>query len=241
MRYENALQRATLTRRYKRFLADVILPDGGALTAHCPNTGSMLGCADPGIGVRLSRSDNPGRKYPHTLEQVEVDGVRIGVHTGRPNALVAEAIGSGVIEPLAGYDSLRPEVTIESGSRMDFVLEHPGRRRCVVEVKNVSAAVENGIAFFPDSVSERARKHLDVLARQIAAGHRAVLVYCVQRDDVTSVRPADHIDPAYGATLRNVLDQGVEVYAYAARLTDHEVTLYRTVPVSLESSVRATG
>ncbi|MEM6640250.1 MAG: DNA/RNA nuclease SfsA [Pseudomonadota bacterium] len=233
MMYERALRRATLVRRYKRFLADVIPPEGESLTVHCPNTGSMLGCIDPGIDVWLSRSDNPKRKYAHTLEQVEVDGVRIGIHTGRPNALVEEAIRSGVIESLSGYEKIEREVVIEPGTRLDLVLSHPGRRRCLVEVKNVSAAVEAGVAFFPDSVSARARKHLEVLARAAASGQRAVLVYCVQRDDVVSVRPADHIDPDYGRTLRDVMRKDVEVVAYAARLNAEEVTLYRRVPVDI--------
>jgi sugar fermentation stimulation protein A len=231
MNYQRALKRAVLVRRYKRFLADVTLPGGTPLTMHCPNTGSMLGCVDPGIEVMFSRSDNPKRKYAHTLEQVCVDGVRIGVHTGRSNALVAEAIGNGVIAELAGYEQVQSEVIVETGSRLDFVLNANDRRECCVEVKNVSAAVDDGVAFFPDAVSERARKHLEVLMRCVDRGQRAVLVFCIQRDDVRSVRPADHIDPEYGATLRRAIEHGVEVCAYAARLSDEAVSLYRAVPV----------
>ena len=241
MRYESALERATLLRRYKRFLADVESSDGRAFTAYCPNTGSMLGCAAPGMPVWLSRSLKPSRKYAHTLEQVEADGVRIGVHTGRPNALVEEAVRNGVIEPLAGYTTVQREVTVEPGARLDLVLRAERRRDCVVEIKNVSAAVEDGIAFFPDAVSLRARKHLTVLVRQRAAGRRAVLVYCVQRDDVSVVRPAEHIDPAYARALRDACRRGVEVYAYAARLADDEVALYRPVEVGLDASTGRRG
>ncbi|MFK7886000.1 MAG: DNA/RNA nuclease SfsA [Gammaproteobacteria bacterium] len=231
MNYESALQRAVLVRRYKRFLADVTLPDGTTLTMHCPNTGSMLGCADPGSVIMYSRSNNPKRKYAHTFEQVISDDVRVGVHTGRANALVAEAIDSGVLRELAGYTQVQREVTVEKGSRLDFVLTACDRPRCCVEVKNVSAAVDNGVAFFPDAVSERARKHLEVLMRRVDEGERAVLVFCVQRDDVVSVRPADDIDPQYGRTLRRAIDHGVEVCAWAARLSDTAVELYRQVPV----------
>ena len=232
MEYESALERAVLVRRYKRFLADVIRPDGTALTIHCPNTGSMLGCNEPGSSVWMSRSDNPKRKYAHTWEQVAgADNVRIGVHTGRSNALVREGIEHKLIQELSGYDEIKAEVVVETGSRIDFVLAHPTRRKCVVEVKNVSAAVTGGVAFFPDAVSVRARKHLEVLMRRFDAGERAVLVFCIQRSDVTAVRPADHIDPEYGQVLRRALAHGVEVYAYAATLTDTAVTLDKSVPV----------
>ncbi len=232
MKYTPALQSATLLRRHKRFLADVALPDGRRTTIHCPNTGSMLGCAEPGWTVWMSTSDNPKRKYAHTWELVERDdGVLIGVNTGLSNRLVGEAIEQGTIEPLAGYDSIRREVVVEAGSRMDFVLEGAGRRRCVVEVKNVSAAVEGGVAFFPDAVSIRAQRHLEVLGRCLDAGDRAVLMYCVQRGDVAEVRPADHIDATYGAMLREARDAGVEMYAYVASPTPDEVRLERAVPV----------
>lgn len=232
MKYDSALRPAVLARRYKRFLADVTTDSGDALTIHCPNTGSMLGCAEPGSRVWMSRSDNPARKYAHTWEQVEtVAGVRVGIHTGRANTLVAEAIEAGVIAELARYATVQREVAVEPGSRMDFVLDAPGRRRCVVEVKNVSAAVDGGVGFFPDAVSTRALKHLAVLQRRREAGERAVLVFCVQRDDVHELRPADHIDPAYGEGLRAALAAGVEACAYAAQLSSAQVRLTRAVPV----------
>ncbi|MFK8015121.1 MAG: DNA/RNA nuclease SfsA [Gammaproteobacteria bacterium] len=232
MNYESALQRAVLIKRYKRFLADIMLPDGVHTTIYCPNTGSMLGCAEPGSTVWFSRSDNPQRRYPFTWEQVAgADDVRVGVNTGVANSLVREAIEGEALTELSGYATVKAEVTIEPGSRLDFVLTAPQRRRCVVEVKNVSAAVDEGIAFFPDAVSVRAQKHLAVLMRRIDAGERAVLVFCVQRDDVRQVRPADHIDLRYGRLLREAMAHGVDVLAMAARLGDQSIALYRSVPV----------
>ena len=233
MRFSEPLVAATLVRRYKRFLVDVVLDDGTALTAHCPNTGSLLGCQAPGSRVWLSRSDNPKRKYAHTWELVEVDdGVLVGVNTGRSNALVREAIESGVIEELAGYDDLRAEVRYgEEGSRADFLLTRSDES-CYLEVKNVTAAVDDGIALFPDAVSVRGTRHLRELMGTLRCdGRRAVLCFCVQRADVGEVRPADAIDPDYGSTLRQALDAGVEVIAYRAVLGPREVALIERVPV----------
>ena len=220
-----------LVRRYKRFLADVQLP-GGVVTAACPNTGSMMGCCDPGSRVWLSESDRATRKYRHTWEIVEVGKVLVGIHTGRPNALAEEAIAGGAIAELAGYASLRREVAFgEERSRVDLLLEHPGRAPCYVEVKNVTAAVSGGVALFPDSVSERGTKHLRELMRLKAAGLRPVQLYCVQRGDVGEVRPADAIDAEYGRALRSAIAAGVEVLAYRARVTAREIALEERIPV----------
>jgi sugar fermentation stimulation protein A len=220
-----------LIRRYKRFLADVQL-DAGVVTAACPNTGSMMGCCEPGSRVWLSESDSATRKYRHTWELVEVGKVMIGINTARPNALVAEAIATGAIPELAGYSGIRREVTYgEERSRVDLLLEHPDRAPCYVEVKNVTAAVTRGVALFPDSVSERAAKHLRELMRLKAAGLRPVQLYCVQRGDVDEVRPADAIDFEYGRTLREAIAAGVEVLAYRAKVTPSEIRLERPIPV----------
>jgi sugar fermentation stimulation protein A len=220
-----------LIRRYKRFLADVQL-DAGVVTAACPNTGSMMGCCEPGSRVWLSESDSATRKYRHTWELVEVGKVMIGINTARPNALVAEAIAAGAIPELAGYSGIRREVTYgEERSRVDLLLEHPDRAPCYVEVKNVTAAVTRGVALFPDSVSERAAKHLRELMRLKAAGLRPVQLYCVQRGDVDEVRPADAIDFEYGRTLRDAIAAGVEVLAYRAKVTPSEIRLEQPIPV----------
>jgi sugar fermentation stimulation protein A len=233
VRFEPPLIPARLLRRYKRFLADVEFPDGQRTTVHCPNTGAMLGCADPGMDIRLSRATNPDRKYPLTWELVEaLPGVWVGIHTGRSNGLVREGLEDGTLQELQGYSHIQGEVTLGPGFRVDFVLSgHARRPDCCLEVKNVTAAVQDGVALFPDAVSERASRHLRELMERAAAGQRAVLCFCVQRDDVHEVRPADVIDPTYGRTLREALAAGVEVMAYAARVNPEEVRLYRQVPV----------
>ncbi|SEP78653.1 sugar fermentation stimulation protein A [Ectothiorhodospira magna] len=222
-----------LQRRYKRFLADVLMDDGEILTAHCPNTGAMLGCMTPGSRVWLSRSDDPRRKYPHTWEMVEADGVMVGIHTGRSNALVEEAIRAGRVPELAGFTQLRREVSYgQHNSRIDLLLHLEGRD-CYVEVKNVTAAVQGGVALFPDAVSSRASKHLRELMAMVEAGHRAMLIFCVQREDVQCVRPADSIDPEYGMWLRRARDAGVETLALGAQVSPDRIELIRPLPVDM--------
>jgi sugar fermentation stimulation protein A len=231
MKFPRPLVEGRLLRRYKRFLADIQLPEG-VITAACPNTGSMMGCCEAGSRVWLSESDSATRKYRHTWELVEVGKVMVGINTGRPNALVAEAIAGGTIGELAGYASVRREVAYgEEGSRVDLVLEGPDRAPCYVEVKNVTAAANRGVALFPDCVSERGAKHLRELARLKARGLRPVQVYCVQRGDVKEVRPADGIDYAYGQALREAIAAGVEVIAYRARITPQEIRLADRIAV----------
>jgi sugar fermentation stimulation protein A len=232
MIFSNPLIKGRLIRRYKRFLADIQLDDAGVITAACPNTGSMMGCCDAGNRVWLSESDSATRKYRHTWEIVQVGRVMIGINTGRPNALVAEAIAAGTIGELAGYSSVRREVPYgEEGSRVDLVLEGPSREPCYVEVKNVTAAASKGIALFPDSVSVRGTRHLRELIRLKARGMRPVQLYCVQRSDVREVRPADGIDYEYGITLREAIATGVEVLAYRAKVTATEIRLEERIPV----------
>lgn len=226
------LTEGRLVRRYQRFLADVTLADGSRVTAHCPNTGSMLGCMAPGSRVWLSAAANPARKLAWTWEMVEArPGVRVGLHTGRSNALVREAIEAGWVDALAGYSGIRGEVPYGEGSRIDLLLTAPDRPPCYVEVKNVTAAAEGGVALFPDAVTVRGARHLDEMAAQVAAGRRAVLVFCVQREDVTEVRPADAIDPHYGRRLRAALAAGVEVLALGARVGLAEIRLEGVLPV----------
>jgi sugar fermentation stimulation protein A len=235
MQYPQPLVQGRLIRRYKRFLADVVLDDGEDVTAHCPNTGAMLGCQEPGSRVWLSRSGSASRKYPYTWELVETGcGVLVGIHTGRTNALVAEALAAGVIGELDGYAAVRREVRVAgSGSRLDFRLDDGPGPPCYLEVKNVTAAVDAGMALFPDAVSTRAARHVADLAALVDAGFRAVLCFCVQREDVREVRPADAIDPAYGEALRRAAANGVEVLAYRCRVGPEEVVLTDPVPVVL--------
>jgi sugar fermentation stimulation protein A len=229
--YPKRLVEGRLIRRYKRFLADIQLASG-VITAACPNTGSLMGCCEPGSRVWLSESDSATRKYRHTWELVEVGEVMVGINTALPNALVAEAIGDGAIPELAGYASLRREVAFgEERSRVDLLLAGEGRPDCYVEVKNVTAAASRGVALFPDCVSERGAKHLRELMRLKARGLRPVQLYCVQRGDVNEVRPADGIDHAYGRTLREAIAAGVEVLAYRAKVTPGEIRLSERIPV----------
>ena len=231
MLFSKALVEGRLIRRYKRFLADIQLTEG-VITAACPNTGSLLGCCDAGNRVWLSESDSASRKYRHTWEMVEVGEVMVGINTGLPNALVREAIEAGTIRELGGYSSIRREVAYgEEASRVDLVLEEPGREPCYVEVKNVTAAASKGVALFPDCVSERGSKHLRELVRLKAKGLRPVQLYCVQRGDVREVRPADGIDYEYGQALREAIAAGVEVLAYRAQVTATEIRLDKRIPV----------
>ena len=231
MRFPTPLLEGRLLRRYQRFLADVDTA-AGILTAHCPNTGSMQGCAEPGMRVWLSPATNPARKLAWTWELVEaLPGVVVGMHTGRSNALVREAIEAGRVPELAGYATIRPEVKYGEGSRIDLLLTAPGRPDCYVEVKNVTAAVAGRIGYFPDAVTTRGARHLREMSAMVAAGHRAVLVFCVQRGDVDCVRPADHIDPVYGRTLREALAAGVEVIALGATVWPAGIELERRLAV----------
>ena len=227
---------AQLLRRYKRFLADLELPDGRGLTVHCPNTGSMKNCLQPGGNCWYSGSDNPKRKYPHTLEVVTPpDGDLAGINTARANDLVEEAIGNGVIRELQGYRQWRREVAYgEEKSRIDFLLDGGGQS-CFVEVKNVTLCEGRGHGLFPDAVSERGTKHLRELMQMVRQGHRAVLLFCVQHTGIRQVAPADTIDPAYGKTLREAAAVGVEILAYQAVLAPEQgiIRLQKKLPVAL--------
>lgn len=233
MKFRHPLIEGTLVRRYKRFLADVELAGGEMLTAHTANTGSMLGCSDPGSRVWLSDSGNLKRKYRHTLEIVESpSGALVGVNTGLANTLVEEAVAGGAVPELQGYTQLRREVRYgEEGSRIDLLLQSTNDRRCFVEVKNVTTCDSDGCGFFPDAVSARGTKHLRELMSVVAGGERAVLFFCVQRNDPQMVRPADEIDPTYGQTLREAADAGVELLAYRAEIFPSGIALKQPLPV----------
>lgn len=222
-----------LIKRYKRFLADIELADGSLVTAHCPNSGSMLGCNLPGSPVMLSVSPNPNRKLAHTWELVQVDGYWVGLNTMLPNRLAEEAILDGTIAELQGFPRLRREVPYGSErSRIDILLEGD-QGRCFVEVKNVTL-VEDGRALFPDAVTERGQKHLRELMEVVRNGDRGVILFTVQRGDGVAVAPADAIDPAYGRLLRQAVTQGVEALAYRALVAPHEIRLTQSLPVELD-------
>lgn len=246
MRFPSPLLEGRLVRRYKRFLADVDLATGERVTAHCANPGAMLGLAEPGERVLLSRTANPLRKLAYSWEFVEVaagggPAQLVGINTSRPNALVAEALAEGRIPPLAGYAEARPEVKYGRNSRVDFLLSGSGRPPCYLEVKNVHLMRRPGLAEFPDCVAARSAKHLGELADMVAAGARAVLVYVIQmaadRFDI-----ARDIDPAYDRAAARARAAGVEMYAYACRIGPESIVIGPEIEIVTEReslSVRA--
>ena len=230
MTFDSPLVRGALLRRWKRFFVDVELPDGSVVTAHCPNTGSMLDCSNPGSPVFLSASDDPRRRLRWTLELVRAGDALIGVHTGRANRIVEEAIRRRRIPELSGWTRWRREAPFED-SRFDFRLEDDQGLQ-FVEVKNVTHTV-HGVALFPDAVTVRGRKHLRTLVRAVRAGHRGLTVFLVQRADATAFRPADAIDREYGVALRQAARRGVEIIAWRARPTPRGIVLDSRLPVQL--------
>jgi sugar fermentation stimulation protein A len=231
MRFPSRLIRGTLVQRYQRFLADVRLPSGEIVTAHCTNTGSMIGCKEPGSVVYISRSDKKGRRLLYTWEIIEVGRTWVGINTMHPNRLVAEAITTGAIAELQGYDNVRREVVTRQGTRLDLCLEGSSGF-CFVEVKNVTLAVD-GAAAFPDAVSERGTKHLKELMWLRRKGHRGAVVFVIQRTDCRIFRPADEIDSEYGRWLRRAIKAGVEALPYVAYVTPKEIILTERLPIRL--------
>ena len=220
MKIEQKIYFGLLLKRYKRFLADVVLDDGTELTVHCPNSGSMKGCAEPGYRVVVSDSENFNRKLRFTLEWVHNEKCWIGVNTHRSNNLVAEAVIQQQISELKGYDSLRREVKygIEHKSRIDLLLEHKEKGMCYVEVKNVSLVSDSGAYRFPDAVTARGLKHINELLEMKRQGHRAVLFFVINRSDADYFEPAWDIDKKYSETLLDAVEQGLEVLAYQVNI-----------------------
>jgi sugar fermentation stimulation protein A len=234
MDFESPLRCGTLLRRYKRFLADIVAETGERLTIHCPNPGAMSGCADAGSRVWYSRSDNDRRKYPYSLEIVEtMGGDLVGVNPGRANAIVAEAIRDGRVGGVSCVTVHREVPIPGERGRFDFRLDFADRVACFVEVKSVTMARERGLGGFPDARSDRATRHVAALQRVRAAGHRAIMLFCVQHSAVTRVTTADDIDPEYGVAVRTAHRAGVEVVAYRTTITSQSLTLAEEIPVML--------
>ncbi len=216
---------ATLIRRYKRFLADCALASGAVITAHCPNSGSMRGCAEPGQPVLLSLSDNPQRKLPWTWELYWSGASWVCVNTQRPNAVVAEAITAGVIPALRHYPRLRREVAYGTRARVDILLSAADRPPCYLEVKSCTLLEDDGVVRFPDAVSDRALRHLGALTEVVRGGGRAVMLFLIGREDGRGFAPADAIDPAYGKALRQARADGVEILAYRTHVSPDKMCL----------------
>lgn len=236
MELRGPLSKGKLIKRYKRFLADVELDNGHIITAHCPNSGSMAGLTEPGIAVIVSDCGNPARKLACTLEMVRPGAASwVGIHTGHTNALAAEAIAAGVIAELTGYDTVRREVKYGQNSRIDLLLESPGRPACYVEVKNVTLKRAD-MAEFPDAVTSRGAKHMLELAEMVRGGHRAVVLFIAQREDVEAFTIAADIDPVYAKALAEAVGAGVEVLCYRCSMREDAVTVERKLPVLLPRS-----
>ena len=231
MQFPNPLVKGTLIKRYKRFLTDVELESGDVVTAHCANPGSMLGLTEPGLEVWLSPAANPERKLRYTWEMVHDGRALVGINTAHPNGLVAEAIEAGTITELQGYGSRRREVKYGRNSRIDILLEGDGPA-CYVEVKNVHLSRVPGTAEFPDSVTARGAKHLVEMTDMVAQGHRAIMVYLIQRDDCDHLSIAADIDPNYDEGLTRALESGVEAVAYSCKLTPEAITVENAVPLA---------
>jgi len=235
MNFPTPLLRGTLIQRYKRFLADVRLGDGAVVTATCPNTGSMMGLKGPGQVVWLSTSNSPTRKYRHTWELVEHDlgkgPALVGVNTSHPNKIVTEAIVAGKLLSLGGYAVLERERKYGKNSRIDILLSDPAKGLAYVEVKNVHMSRRAGRAEFPDSVTERGTKHLGELSDMVRAGHRAVMVYLIQRSDVTALSLARDVDPVYVAAFETAQAAGVEMLALRCKMSTDGIGADKLVPI----------
>lgn len=232
MQFE-ALLEGRLLRRYKRFLADVELPDGEVITVHCPNTGAMTGCADAGSRVWLSTSTSKTRKYPHTWELVETGNGVACIHSARANQVVREAFSSGRIPGFEAYPQIHSEVKYADNSRADLLLEGAAGR-VYVEVKSVTLCRGQGCGLFPDAVSERGRKHLRALQSIRDEHTRALLFFCVFHSGISSVSVAGDIDPLYRDTLQEAQAAGVEVLAWKAEINPRGIVLQEALPFSLD-------
>ena len=235
MRFPSTLIPATLARRYKRFLADVVLPSGEIMTVHVANPGAMTGLDRPFSRVWLSDSGNPQRKFPYTWEVVEADvgsgPEMIGVNTGQPHQLVADALEAGLIPELQNYPSIRREVKYGENSRVDFLLDDPARRSCYLEVKNVHLMRKPGLAEFPDCVTLRGAKHLRELMYMRATGARTVMLFVIQIPSADRFTVARDIDPAYAAAFDQARARGVEMLAWRCNVSLDSIEIAAPVPI----------
>ena len=235
MKFPTPLIPAILEQRYKRFLADVTLENGEVITVHCPNPGAMMGLNQPGIRAWISDSGNPKRKLRHTLELLEVQApagpVLVGLNTMHPNKLAEEAILADRIPELSGYDSLRREVRYGENSRIDILLENDNRPPCYVEIKNVHLVREKGLHEFPDCKTARGAKHLREMANMVEQGHRAVMLYVVQREDGDKFQLAEDLDPEYAAAFAQATECGVEALAIRCKVNVDGIVAQDMIPI----------
>ncbi|MGF1573097.1 MAG: DNA/RNA nuclease SfsA [Sumerlaeia bacterium] len=223
-----------LVQRYKRFLADIQLDSGELITAHCVNTGRMEGLTRPGLRVWVSPATNPNRKLKYTWELTEVAGEIIGTNTGFPNGFVKFLLENNLLSFLPEYHDFKAEVTVAKSHRVDFQLELEGGKRLLIEVKNCHLIYPDGIAYFPDSISERATKHLQGLVEQIDDSTQCCVLHLCQIPDVKAVRPSDAHDPVYAATARKNKLKGLNFFGLCLKQTPEEILVQGLVPVDLE-------
>lgn len=231
MIFETPLVPARLIARYKRFLFDAELETGEIITGSCPNTGSMRGLTAPGSRIWMSVHESTTRKYRHVLELVEADGTVVGVNTAMPNRIAAEAIAAGLVPPLGGYQTMRREQKYGRNSRIDLLLVDPARGNAYVEVKNVHFMRQNGLSEFPDTVTARGAKHLEKLGDMAEAGHRAVMLFVIQRYDCESFKISGDLDPVYATAFRRAWQRGVEAFALKCRVSSREIAASRLIPI----------
>jgi sugar fermentation stimulation protein A len=229
MRFATPLVSARLIRRYMRFLSDVELDDGTVVKAHCPNPGSMMGLKDDGVRVWIEGNSDPKKKLDWGWRLVELPDAFVGIDTGAANKIVAEALAGG-IDGLDGYDRVRPEVKYREKSRVDFLLTGDGQRDCYLEVKSVTLSRKAGLAEFPDSVTARGAKHLGDLAAMAGQGHRAVLLFLVQRTDCTRVTLAADLDPTYAAAFKVAQAAGIEIMCFSCAISPDGITMTGRLP-----------
>ncbi len=223
MKFTPPLIETRLVKRYKRFLADVKMPDGQIITVHCANPGSMLGLTKEGNKAWISDSQNPKRKLRYSLEILEVDGVMVGINTSHPNKLAKEAIEAGRISALKGYETLRTEVKYGKNSRIDILLQDNDKPDTFVEVKNVHFIRTPGVNEFPDGITARGAKHLEEMAREVENGNRAVMLYIIQRGDGNVLQFAQDIDPNYYEAFKKAHAVGVEAIAIRCNVTSDSI------------------
>lgn len=233
MKYPEPLIRGKLIKRYKRFLADMELEDGSHITAHCPNSGAMLGLLKEGAETWLRHYTNTKRALPYSWESVEVEGTLVGVNTMMPNVLVKEALLAKALPEFAHFENMRPEVKYGEGSRIDFLLHNPDQPLCYLEVKNVHTK-EGNKALFPDCVTARGAKHVGELVNMVKQGHEAYILYLAQRSDCEVFDVADHLDPTYAKAARQALTQGVKMVCYDCDVTPEGIEIRRSLPVVIK-------
>jgi sugar fermentation stimulation protein A len=232
MEFSQTLIAGTFIKRSKRFLADIILQNGKHIIAHCPNSGTMKSCLQQGWEVRLSCHDGKNRKLPYTLEMIHNGKCWIGINTMIPNRITEESIKAEKIKEISGYTEIRREQRYGKNSRIDLLLKKE-KETCFIEVKNVTLLEGDGCYYFPDAVTERGRRHLTELMTMVHEGHRAVVLFIVQRKDGSIFKPAVHIDPVFARTLSESYQNGVEILVYRAEVNPEKIEIVESVPWNL--------